>query len=208
MTSIALIFFYFTAYFIAPGSLTDTTRFEYGPGHRMRDFAYVDTCTGSGSQPSCAHKGSSTVYIGNLPLLADAIGTGSSTVTSTGPTGVAGTQYSAICIPNPFRKQGTGTGTNFFNTGSGVVMRLVYSNVKNPAAASGDIGFVQSCNSGTGDTLLANLSTVTGATVSFVPTATNGNWNGWDFIKLGMSTDPTPSFRARLYIEALGVGEK
>lgn len=207
MTSFLLTLITYVAFFIAPVTSLNTTKYEIGPGTRMRDFEYA-SCTGSGAQPNCIGKQSQTRWVGNIPVLANAVGTGSDTVKTTGPDGKAGTKYPAICIPNPFRKMGTGTGKTFFNTGTGTVTKLVYVNVRNPAATAGDIGFVHDCLKGSGETLIANLPTNTGASVSFVPTSTNGTFNGYDFIKLAMSANPTSSFRAQIYVEVLGMGEK
>lgn len=214
MTSFALSLVAFVAFFINPLSTNQTTRYEVGPGTRMRDYQYVSPtaaapCTGSGTQPSCAHKpDTQNKWIGRIPLLADATGTGSATVKTTGPDGTSGGKYKAICVPNPMRKMGTGTGRTFFNTGTSSLLTLFYQNVRNPAAAAGDVGFVHSCGAGSGASILDNLSTVTGATVRFVPTSTNSIWNDKDFLALTMSIDPTPSFRAQLWYEVLGIGEK
>lgn len=115
-----------------------------------------------------------------LPIVAD--------VTATGSTS-ASTRYDATCIPVPQAI-----------TGSSSVVRLAYHNVRNPAAASVDIGFVDSCNAKTssGQTLIDNACTATGC-VAYYTTGTAA-WQGGKFIKTTISKNPTSSYDAKLTI--------
>lgn len=135
-------------------------------------------------------------YVTDLPFLARATGTGSATVKSNNQDGEAGTKYAAVCIPSPLLK-------GDLDAGSGTVVRLVYHNISNPTGASGDIGFVEDCESGSGAQLIDNTCTATGCT-SYYTTGTavwNGSKNGTNsgyYLKFAISSDPTTSFDARI----------
>ncbi|MGE0536644.1 MAG: hypothetical protein AB7O68_16860 [Pirellulales bacterium] len=144
---------------------------------------------------------STATKIGNvvlsLPFVAKATATGSATVKTTGMDGKAGTKYAAICLPNPLFNVGYGSGGTTVGRNSGSILELVYHNVRNPAAIGGDIGFVRDCNSdGTGSTLINDTCTASGCTSIFALSGNNGDWSGFQFVKLGLRGNPTSSYEA------------
>ena len=151
---------------------------------------------------STAGKSATSFRLIDLPINAWANASGSLTVKTTGKDGFAGTKYAAICIPNPLRKMGTGTGRTFLNRGSGSILVAQYTADASPAAIGGDIGFVKSCNAnGTGTDLFDNVVTATGATDQWVANGTNKKiWQGNEYIKLGLRGNPTSAYQARLFI--------
>ena len=162
-----------------------TTKYELGPAIVMKEFTAAGNLSGN------------MFHVVTLPIYAIATSTGSATVESMGKTGVVGTKYASICIPNPLRMNGTGTGKLFFNRGSGIVLRADWFVIKGPGNVGGDIGFVDGCESGTGDTLINNACSGTGCRSSY--TEGTADWDGNDFIKVGLRGDPG-NINARLSV--------
>lgn len=172
-----------------------TTKYEIGPGRIMRDFSIT------GLQSTFDYK------VVDLPILAYAIASGSLTINTTGPTGKNGTKYASVCIPNPLKATGAGSGRTVLNRSGATILFGLYKNVSNPASVGGDVGFVKGCRSGTGDTIFDNLSTASGARVVYTPTAGSElTWQSADYIKLGLRGNPTAAFRAKLYFLITDLG--
>lgn len=150
-----------------------TTPYILGAGIGSKDFS------------SATIMNTTRKIVFEMPITALASATGSSTVKTNNQDGVPGTKYASICVPNPFRNMGTGTGRTFLNIGSGTVLRAIYGVKKNPTGVGGDLGFVADCESGTGQTLINNVCTATGC-VSRYTTGT-ADWNGAYFVKLGLT---------------------
>lgn len=167
-----------------------TTPYEIGPGRIMNDF------TTSGG------KSATSFHVVDLPILAMAQNTGSLTVKTNGYDGKAGTKYASICIPNPLRNMGTGSGRTYLNRGSGSVLFAAYHVDKGGAAVGGDIGFTKSCvANGTGTDLFDDVVTATGATNQWVANGTNKKiWQGQEFIKLGLRGSPGGGYKANLFL--------
>lgn len=169
-----------------------TTKYEVGPGRVMRSF--VGTTQ------------SQTVYhLVDLPVLVPANGTGSATIKTTGPDGTLGTKYASICIPSPLTKfrYGTGSGTTAnMSFGSGGIVTAIYGVVADPANIGGDMGFVKNCTTnGTGSDIFNNTTSGTGArSLFFANGSTWKDWNGADYVKLGLRGNPTSSYKANLFL--------
>ncbi len=187
MASFKVLFMFLVSVLLGANATNHTTKYEIGPGRIMRDFT------------SAGGLSATDYHVVDIPILAPLSATGSATVTSTNAKdGSTGTKYAALCIPNPFRRMGTGTGRTFINAGSGVVRYAVYKNIRNPNGAGGDVGFVSGCESGTGASLMDNLATATGARVRY--TTGSAAWNELDYIKVGLRKDPTAGFQATLSV--------
>lgn len=118
-----------------------------------------------------------------LPFVAYVRGTGSTTL-----------RYGAACFPNPLKAMGKG---------SGVLLRLAVYVGNSPAGLGGDVGFVKSCaghaandNTASGDTLINNVATGTGAHSEY--TTGTADWNQDDFIKFTPRGNLTTSYTARI----------
>ncbi len=144
---------------------------------------------------------STATKVGNvimsLPFITKAAATGSSTVKTTGQDGKAGTKYAAACIANPLFNAGFGSGGTTVGRNSGSILELVYHNVRSPAAIGGDIGFVRDCNSdGSGSSLINDVCTASGCTSVFALSGNNGDWSGFQYLKLALRGNPTASYEA------------
>lgn len=170
-------------------SSTGTTPYSIGPGRVMKDFT------------SAGGLSATSFHVIDIPILARATATGSATVKTTGYDGTSGTKYASVCVPNPLRNMGTGSGRTFLNRGSGGVLAAIY-NVKNsPAGIGGDVGFVRGCTSGTGAQLLNDVCTGSGCTSAFVADDNSFPiWQGQEYIKLGLRGNPTSSYQASLFL--------
>lgn len=117
-----------------------------------------------------------------LPMVIDVSATGSTSATQ---------KYDAYCGDSPLKALGAG---------SGLIIRAVHHNIRNPAGASMDVGFVEDCGDKTasGSQLFDNTCTSTGCvnvyTTGTLPwsTASGGK------LKVTISKDPTASFDAKL----------
>lgn len=129
----------------------------------------------------------SDYFAADLPIVFDVAATGSTAAKS-------GTAYDAACISSPLTNSA-------IDAGSGLIIRLAYHNITNPAAANGFIGFVKSCDDQTasGAHVLPSLSTQTGA----VNVYASGSlvWNGDDKLKVTLTKDPTSAYDAKVTVK-------
>ena len=171
-------------------SSSGTTPYSVGPGRVMKDF----TVSGGLSATS--------FHVIDLPILARATNSGSATIKAAGYDGTNGTKYASICIPNPLRNMGTGSGRTFLNRGSGGILEVVYQVEKGGAGVGGDLGFVRSCGAGTGSQLINDVCTATGCTSSFIADDNSFPiWQGQEFIKLGLRGTPGGGYKASLFLK-------
>lgn len=191
MSVIKIALLTFMSLLMGANTTLNTTKYEVGPGRAMRAFNGTTQST-------------TKYHIVDLPILAPANATGSLTVKTAGPGGVQGTKYASICLPSPFMKfrRGTGSGTTANATaGSGGIVAAIYGVEADPASVGGDIGFVKGCQSGTGSDIFDNTTTGTGArTIFFANGSTWKDWNGADYVKLGLRGNPTSAYKAYLFL--------
>ncbi len=117
-------------------------------------------------------------------------------------------QYDAAIVSNPLLAvDGTRGGTN---AGSGVILYVMYQNIRNPKAVSHDICFVTGTLTATGATkscVLQNTCTATGCISMAVLTLTSGVpdrqflWNGADKLKAVTMGGVDTSFDARIRLK-------
>lgn len=191
MSVIKVALLTFMALLMGSSSSLNTTKYEVGPGRAMRAFNGTTQST-------------TKYHIVDLPVLAPASATGSATIKTNNAAGVAGTKYASICLPNPLTKfrRGTGSGTTAnASAGSGMIVTAIYGVEADPANVGGDIGFVKGCQSGTGSDIFDNITSGTGSrTVFFANGTTVKDWNGADYVKLGLRADPTSAYKGYLFL--------
>lgn len=174
---------------------TGVTPHEIGPGRIMRDYQFTTAA------PSLLSR--TNYYVVDLPVLAYATATGSST---------GGYQPKSICVPNPLTRlrQGTGSGSAAnLNRGSGALLVAVYNNVKNPAGIGGDVGFSANCAAATasGQTIMNDVCTATGCTTKYIASGSSAlDWNGASYVTLTLRDNPTSAFRASLFLQVTDNG--
>lgn len=156
------------------------TRYAVGPGRIMRDFED----NGSLSKTK--------FHVVDLPILAVATQTGSATV---------GYKPKSICIRNPLRNTGAGSGTTALNRGSGAIMEVVWNVKKGPANIGGDLTLTDDClRANSGSKLVINdLCSGSGCYTHLIATtASMPTWGNAEFLSVTLRDNPTSAFRATL----------
>lgn len=191
MSVIKVALLTFLSLLLGANTTLNTTKYEVGPGRAMRAFNGTTQST-------------TKYHIVDLPVLAPASATGSATIKTNNAAGSPGTKYASICLPNPLTKfrRGTGSGTTAnADSGSGMIVTAIYGVEADPASIGGDLGFVKGCQSGTGSDIFDNINTGTGArTVFFANGTTVKDWNGADYVKLGLRGNPTSAYKGYLFL--------
>lgn len=194
MASFKVLLLFFVSVLLRANSTYHTTPYEIGPGRMTRDFVSATTLSAT------------DYHVFDLPILAWATQTGGTVTSTNGVTGGTGVKYASICLPNPFKRMGTGTGRTFLNIGSGGVLEAVYINKANPAGVGGDLGFVDGCENGTGSTIIDNVCTGTGCNSQYIANGTSmAVWQGAEYLKLGLRGNPTSAFRAILHLRLMSL---
>lgn len=174
---------------------TGTTPYEIGPGGMTRDFV------------SSTVLSATDYHVFSLPVLAHASNSGSALINSTNNlNGTSGKTYRSICLPNPFKPMGSGTGRTFFNIGSGAILEAVLINKANPTGASADLGFTDGCANGSGSSIIDNACTATGCSAVFIANGTTlPVWNGAQYLKLALTKDPGAGYKAVLHLRLMSL---
>lgn len=156
------------------------TKYAVGPGRIMRAFEENGVLSRTKR------------HVVDLPILAWATQTGSATV---------GYKPKAICIPNPLKNTGSGTGSTALNAGSGAITEILWHVEKGPANVGGDISLTNDCgkaNSGT-KLVVNNICSGSGCWTSFLATsADTPAWGNSEYLAVTLRGDPTAAFRATL----------
>lgn len=164
----------------APTVPTGQTKYAVGPGRVMRAFEENGTLSRTKR------------HVVDLPILAPATQTGSDTV---------GYKPKSICIPNPLKDTGSGTGSTALNAGSGAIMETVWHVDKGPADIGGDLTLTDNCGtSGSGSKLVIDdLCSGTGCYTNFIATTADmPTWANSEFLSVTLRGDPTAAFHATL----------
>lgn len=195
MASFKVMLVFLVSVLLRANTTTLTTPYEIGPGGMTRDFV------------SSTVLSATDYHVFSLPVLAHASASGSATITSTNNlTGKTGGTYRSICLPNPFKRMGSGTGRTFFNVGSGGILEAVLINKANPTGAAGDLGFTDDCDNGSGSSVIDNTCSATGCSAIFIANgSTMPTWEGSQYLKYTLSKDPGAGYKAVLHLRLMSL---